>query len=216
MISNALTSPAYAYAPDADRVGPAASVRLLYGLLRFLVLVAFLVREYWLAIREYRAGTRLSSWHDRSDLPPVSAQQPAASLRAAFGNALAWMCCRCAIAPEHKDWLEPSRAIMAFGSSRKGFRPANPNFAHQAVAAFGRGAKSSRPGLPASGPRSWKNPSVLPSAIGDIVETPADPAIALLQSRQKISAAHALSAFIRVHLRQSYRYATSTRKLQTG
>jgi len=179
MISNALTSSAYAYSPDADRAGPDASVRLRDGIVRFLVLVAFLVREHWLAIRQYCAGTRPSSCY-RSDLPPDSAQQPAASLPAAFGNALAWICRRRGVAPGHHDWLQPSRAIMAFGSTKNGLRPANANFAHQANVAFGGDTKSSRPGQPACGLKSCKNPSILPGAIGDIAETPAAPATALL------------------------------------
>ncbi|HTW73102.1 MAG TPA: hypothetical protein VME47_24710 [Acetobacteraceae bacterium] len=126
MISNALSVPAYAYAPDADRAGSDASARLSNRLIRFLVLVAFLVREYWLAIRDYRAGTLPSWWYCRSDLPPGSVQQLAASIRGEFGNAIAWMCRRRGIGPGHKDWPELSRAIVAFGGSIKGFRPGLP------------------------------------------------------------------------------------------
>jgi len=201
MISNALTSPAYAYAPDADRAGTGASarllhrlhmldlLRLLYGLVRFLVLVAFLVREYWLAIRQYRAGTRPLSGYSRSDLPPGSAQQPATSLRNAFSNAIAWTHRRRGIAPAHKDWLDPSRALMAFSSALKGFR----HHAEEATVA-GRVAacstlNGSRPGQPTCGPQSWENPSIPPGAIGDTVESPAAPAIAPLLSRHKFAAA---------------------------
>ncbi|HTW70059.1 MAG TPA: hypothetical protein VME47_09250 [Acetobacteraceae bacterium] len=201
MISNALTSPAYAYAPDADRAGPDASARLLHrlhmldllpllhGLVRFLVLVAFLVREYWLAIRQYRAGTRPMSGCCRSDLPPGPAQQPAALVRGAFGNAIAWMIRRCGIAPAHSDWLDPSRAIVAFSSAPKGFR----HHAQEATVA-GRVAtcstlNGSRPGLPTCGLQSWENPNIPPGTIGGIVETSAAPAIALLLSRHKFAAA---------------------------
>jgi len=218
MISNALTSPAYAYSPDADRAGSDASVRLLhrlpllYGLVRFLVLIAYLVREYWLAIHHYRAGTRPSSGYSRSDLQPGSAQQPAASIRGAFGNAIAWTCGRCGIAPGHKDWLDLSRAIVAFGGNLKASRPANMNFVDQAVVAFGsalkgfrphaerapvagrvafgRTTKGSRPGQPVCGLQSRENPNILPgpiggnSAIGGIAETPAAPALALLPSHK--------------------------------
>ncbi|HTW69803.1 MAG TPA: hypothetical protein VME47_07955 [Acetobacteraceae bacterium] len=215
MISNALTSPAYAYAPDADRAGPDASVRLLhrlpllYGLVRFLVLVAFLVREYWLAIRQYRAGARPSSWHDQSDLPPGSAQQPAASIRNAFGNMIGWTYRRRNVAPAHKNWLQPSRAIVAFGGSKKGSRPANMNFVDQAIVAFSsalkrfrphaeaaavagrvafcRSTKRSRPGQPVCGLQSSENPNIPPGAIGDNIETSA--ALALPLSRHKFAAA---------------------------
>ena len=220
MISNALTSPAYAYSPDADRVGRDASVRLLhrlplldllrllYGLVRFLVLVAFLVREYWLVIHEYRAGTQPLSRHSRSDLPPGPAQQPASSIRAPVGNAIAWICPRRGIAPGRKDWLKPFRAVMAFGSSKKSSRPANMNFVDHAIVAFGsaltgfrphseeaaaarrvafgRSTKGSRPGLPSCGLQSLEKPNIPPGAIGDIVETPAVPDVALLLSRRKV------------------------------
>jgi len=219
MISNALTSPADAYAPDANRAGPDSSERLLhrmpllYGLVRFLVLVAFLVREYWLAIRQYRSGTRPSSWHDQSDLPPGSPQQPAAPIRGAFGNTIGWTYRRRNIAPPQKDWLQPFRAIAAFGRNLKGSRPSNVNFADQANAAFGgnlkrfrphaeaapvagrvvfgRSTKGSRPGLPACGPQSWENPNILPGAIGNTIEPPAAPAMALLPPRQKVCRRHA-------------------------
>jgi len=223
MISNALTSPAYAYSPDADRAGPDASVRLLhrlpllYGLVRFLVLVAYLVREYWLAIRQCRAGTRPSPRYSRSDLPPASAQQPAASIRGAFGNAIAWTCHRCGIAPGNKDWPDPSRAIVAFGGNLKAPRPADMTFVDQPNVAFGgalkgfrhhaeeasvagrvafcRSTKGSRPRQPVCGLQSRENPNMLPSTIGDnsatggIAETSAGPALALLLSRHKFAAA---------------------------
>ena len=155
--------------------------------MRFLVLVAFLVREYWLAIRQYRAGALPSSWYDRSNLPPGSAQQPAASIRAAVGNAIARTYRRPGFGPAHKDRLEPSRAVVAFGGTSKRSRPANTNFVDQAIMAFRGSTKGSRPGLPARGPQSWENPNILPGAIGDIAETSAAPAMALLLSRQKIA-----------------------------
>ncbi|HTW69954.1 MAG TPA: hypothetical protein VME47_08725 [Acetobacteraceae bacterium] len=154
MISDALTSPAYAYPPDADWAGPDASARLLhrmpllsllYGLVRFLVLVAFLAHEYWLAIRQYRAVTLPSAWSHRSGLPPGFAQQSAASIRAAVGDAIASTYHRRGTAPAHKDWMELSLAIMAFGSSKKSFRPVNMNFADQAIMASGGSSKDSTP-----------------------------------------------------------------------
>ncbi|HUN41037.1 MAG TPA: hypothetical protein VMU81_12160, partial [Acetobacteraceae bacterium] len=132
MISNALTSPAYAYSPDADRVGLDASARLLhrlpllYALVRFLVLVAFLVREYWLAIRQYCAGKRPSSGYCRSGLPPGSAEQPAASIRGAFGNAIAWTSSRRGIAPRHKGWPDLSPAIVTFNCAFESVPPSRP------------------------------------------------------------------------------------------
>ena len=187
MISNALTSPAYAYSPDADRVCPAASARLLYGLVRFLVLLAFLVREYWLAIRQCRTGTLPSSGYNRADLPPRSAQQPPASHGSAFGNAIAWACRRYGSASGHKGWLGPSRAVVAFGSGNKGFRPATTSFADRANVTFGGTTKRFRRRLPACGRQSWQNSNILPGPIGDTVANPAAPILAQPQSRQKIA-----------------------------
>jgi hypothetical protein len=158
---NPNTAPAEAYSPDADRVGPDASPRLAEHFVRFLILVGFLVREYWLAFRAYRTGRLPSWWQYRDDLPPGSAQQLAASIRGEFGNAIAWMCRRRGIGPGHPDWPEIRCAIIAFGGSVKGFRP----------------------GLPACGLQWWENPRVLPCAIGDIRETPAADAMARLLSR---------------------------------
>jgi len=185
MISNALTFPAYAYSPDADRAGPDASARLLHGIVRFLVLVVFLTREHWLAIRQYRAGTLPSSRYDQSDLPSGSVQQSAASVRAAFGNAIAWTC-RCSIAPGHKDWPDLSRAIVAFGSALKGSLPANLKFVDPPNVAFGGRLKGSRPGLPARGLHWREHPNIPPGAIGNTVEPPAALALALLPQRQKV------------------------------
>jgi len=187
MISNALTFPAYAYSPDADRAGPDASARLLHGLVRFLVLVVFLVREHWLAIRQYRASTLPSSRHDRSDLLPGSAQQSAASIRGAFGNAVAWTCRRRGIAPGHKDWPDLSRAIVSFGSVLRGSLPANVKFVDPANVAFGGSTKGTRP-RPAAVRPALAGASQHPARRNRrIAETPAAPAMALLQSQPKIA-----------------------------
>jgi len=89
----------------------------------------------------------------------------------------------------HKDRLELSRAIMAFGSSKKGSRLASPNFAHQAIMASGGSSKASRPGQPSCGLHSWENPNILPGAIGNIAEISAAPALALLHAQPKIASA---------------------------
>ena len=164
---NPNTAPAEACSPDANRVGPDAPPRLAEQFVRFLVLVALLVREYWLAFRDHRTGRVPSWWYYRSDLPPGSVQQLAASTRGEFGNAIAWMCRRRGIGPGHPNWPEIRCAIIAFGGSVKG----------------------SRPGLPACGLQWWENPEILPCAIGDIRETRAADAMARLLSR--LTVAHA-------------------------
>jgi len=161
------TFPTEACSPDADRVGPNASPRLPERVVRFFVLLTLLVREYWLVFRDYRAGTLPSWWHYRKDLPPGSVQQLAASIRGEFGNAIAWMCRRRGIGPDHPDWPEIRCAIIAFGGSVKGFRP----------------------NLPALGLQWWENPRILPCATGDIRETPAADAMARLLSRLTVAAA---------------------------
>ena len=97
----------------------------------------------------------------RPDLPLGSAQALAASVRGAFGNAIAWMCLRRGIGPGHPDWPELSRAIVAFGGSVKRFRA----------------------GLPACGLQWWENPDIIPGMIGEAVATPAATATAVLLSR---------------------------------
>jgi hypothetical protein len=158
---NLNTAPAEAYSPGANRVGPDASPRLAEHFVRFLVLVGLLVREYWLAFRDYRTGRLPSWWHCRENLPPGSVQQLAASIRGEFGNAIAWMCRRRGIGPDHPDWPEIRCAIIAFGGSVKGFRP----------------------GLPACGLQWWENSRIVPCAIGDVPATPAADAMARLLSR---------------------------------
>ena len=92
------------------------------------------------ALATGRRSALPSWWHDRPDLPLGSAQALAASVRGAFGNAIAWMCRRRGIGPGHQDWPELSRAIVAFGGNVKGFRP----------------------GLPACGLQWWENPEIIP------------------------------------------------------
>ena len=95
-----------------------------------------------------------------------------ATARAAFGNAIAWMCRRRGIAPGHKDWPDLSRAIVAFGSALKGSLPANVEFVDPANVAFGGTLKGFRLGLPARGLQWWENPSIPPGSIGDITAQP--------------------------------------------
>jgi hypothetical protein len=164
MMSNALTAPADAYSPDADRDGTGASGPLPEWLVHLMALVIRFIVEHSLAARTRRF--RLPSWwHYRPDLPPGSVQQLAASRRGAFGNAIAWMCRRRGIGPGHPDWPELSRAIVAFGGSVAGFRA----------------------GLPACGLQWWENPSIIPGMSGEISATPAAGAMALLLSRQGLA-----------------------------
>ncbi len=156
------TAPAEAYAPDADRAGPDALAHSPDWLVRCLALLIFFVLEHLLALRPHRSVGLPSSWQDRPDLPPGSAQEEAASIRGPYGNAIAWMCRRRGIGPGHPDWPELSRAIVAFGGSVKGFRP----------------------GLPACGLQWWDNPNVVPGMTGEIVATPAATAMAALLARQ--------------------------------
>ena len=151
--------------PDANRVRPAASTRLPEQFVRFLLLLVFLVREHVLAFRACRAGRLPSWWACRPDLPPGSVQQLAASIRGAFGNAIAWDCRRRGIGPGHPDWEELRCAIVMFGGSVRGFRS----------------------GLPACGLQWWDNPHVLPGTTGDIVATPAADAVAAMLSRQAVT-----------------------------
>jgi len=160
------TSPAEAFSPDADRVGPDASPRLPEQIVRFLLLLILLVREHVLAFRHFSATGLLPSWWNyRSDLPPGSVQQYAASLRGEFGNAIAWMCRRRGIGPGDPDWPQIRCAIIAFGGSVKGFRQ----------------------GLPACGLQWFENPHILPGAVGEIPTTPAADAIARLLSRHVLA-----------------------------
>jgi hypothetical protein len=160
MRSNALTAPADAYAPDADRDGTGASGLLPEWLVHLMALVIRFILERSLTTGTHRF--RLPSWwHYRPDLPPGSVQQLAASRRGAFGNAIAWMCRRRGIGPGHPEWPELARAIVAFGGSVRGFRA----------------------GLPACGLQWWENPDIIPGMTGEITATPAATAMALLLSR---------------------------------
>jgi hypothetical protein len=125
MICDPPTTPADAYAPDADRAGTDASARLPQWVVHLIALVVRLVLERMFAAHARRSP--LSSWwHDRPDLPLASTQAEAASIRGPFGRSIAWMCRRRGIGPGHPDWPELSRAIVAFGGSVKGARPGLP------------------------------------------------------------------------------------------
>ena len=152
---------AEAYSPDADRAGQDASGDLPDWLVHILVLLAYLARKWALACGR-RGARALPSWyHERPDLPFGSAQALAASIRGAWGNAIAWMCLRRGIGPGHPEWPELSRAIVAFGGSLKGFRP----------------------GLPAYGLQWWENPDIVHGMTGMPTPTPAADTLALRLSR---------------------------------
>ncbi len=156
-----------AHSPDADRAGPDASADLPDWLGHILALLLLLARKWALATG--RRGSRsqaLPSWYyERPDLPFGSTQALAASVRGAFGNAIAWMCLRRGIGPGHQDWPELSRAIVAFGGSVQGFRP----------------------GLPACGLQWWENPEIIPGMTGMPTATPAATAMASVLSRQAVT-----------------------------
>ena len=167
MISNALTAPVYAWSPDADRVGPGAPAHLMHRIVRFLVLVAFLVREHWRAISQYCAGKLASWWYCRSDLPPGSLQQRAAPKCGAFGNAIDWTRRRRGIGARHSNRPMLSRAIVAYSRSIEGFRP----------------------GLPSYGLPRFETPNIVPGMIGETVAPPSATAMASLLSRREVRGA---------------------------
>ena len=168
MMCDPLTTPADARAPDADRAGADASARLSQWVVHLIALVVRCMLERMFAGRSHRSP--LPSWlHERPDLPLASTQAEAASLRGPFGRSIAWMCRRYGIGPEHPDWPELSRTIVAFGGS----------------------VKSARPGLPALGLLWWENPNVTPGCAGETAPTPAADAMALLLSRLAAAAAPA-------------------------
>ena len=138
MTSDLNTSPAEAYAPDADRAGPTGE--LPQWLVHFLAMLIHFLLKNMLAMGLRRSRRRQAWWQDRPDLPAGSAQAEAASVRGQFGNAIAWMCLRHGIGPGHRDWPELSRAIVAFGGSLEGFRA----------------------GAPPRGLHWWENPGVVP------------------------------------------------------
>ena len=130
------TALAEACSPAPDRAGTDASWRPPEWLVHVLALLVLFLRRH---LPLYRGLP--SWWHDRPDLPLGSVQARAASIRGAFGNAIAWDCRRRGIGPGHPDWPEISRAIVAFGGSVKGFRP----------------------GLPPCGLQWWQNPNMYPA-----------------------------------------------------
>ena len=162
---NPLTSPAEAYAPDADRAGPTGE--LPEWLVHFLAMLIHFLLKNMLAMGLRRSRRQQAWWQDRPDLPAGSAQAEAASVRGQFGNSIAWMCLRHGIGPGHRDWPELSRAIVAFGGSLEGFRA----------------------GAPPRGLHWWENPNIMPGMAGETPAAPAATAMALLLSRQSAAAA---------------------------
>jgi hypothetical protein len=141
MLRDPLTTPAYAYAPDANRAARRAPGQPPEWLVHWLAVLIFFLLDPLKATRLLRSGRlRQSWWNDRPDLPLASAQAEAASVRGAFGNSIRWLCLRHGIGPGHPDWPELSRAIVAFGGSLEGFRA----------------------GAPPCGLQWWENPGVVP------------------------------------------------------
>ena len=155
------TTPAFAYAPDPNRVAARAPAEPPEWLIRWIVLLIYFLREPRNAVRLMcSGGLRASWWHDRPDLPAASAQAEAASVRGEFGNSIRWMCIRHGIGPGHPDWPELSRAIVAFGSTLDGFWE----------------------GAPPRGIHWWENPGVIPG-MRTTADTPALTSQAVLQIR---------------------------------
>ncbi|HVC59633.1 MAG TPA: hypothetical protein VND19_04610 [Acetobacteraceae bacterium] len=165
------TSPAEAYAPDEDRVGPDAPTRnhLPDPIIRLLTRLILLLLELLRAGRSRRTDRSHAWCHMRPDLEPGSTQHVAALIRGAFGNSIAWMCLYNGIGPGHRDWPELSRAILAFGGSLRAFRP----------------------GRPAMGLPWWGNPYVMPGLPAEARETPAAGALAAVLERDAPGAAPA-------------------------
>jgi hypothetical protein len=160
-----LPSLAQAYAPGTDRAGPGGTAQSPERLGRWLALLIFFLLEPWNAVRLLRYGRLPSMWQARLDLPPGSAQEEAASIRGSFGTAIGWMCRRHGIGPEHADWPELSRAIVAFGGSIEGFRA----------------------GLPPCGLQWWDNPNIVPGTVPGF-GAPAMTTASLLQFQAEASA----------------------------
>ena len=166
------TTPTEAYAPDADREDPDAPVPLPEWLAFLIARLIFVMLRPLLAARRRRYAQLPTWWQDRPDLPPVSAQALAASIRGSFGTAIAWMCLRHGIGPGHKNWPELSRYIVMFGGSLARFRP----------------------GLPAFGLQWWESPNIVPCLIAVPAPTPAADATALLLSRTAAADSASLAA----------------------
>ncbi len=162
---NPLTSPAEAYAPDADRAGPEGIAHAPEWLVHLLAMLILLMLERLLGGRTRRPPQRQAWWHDRPDLPLASAQAEAASIRGPFGRSIAWMCRRRGIGPGHADWPELSRAIVAFGGSLAGFRA----------------------GAPARGLLWWENPNIIPGMIGENAAAPTAAATLLRLARTAVA-----------------------------
>ncbi|MGA3398884.1 MAG: hypothetical protein ABSC95_06665 [Acetobacteraceae bacterium] len=160
-----LTSPAQAYAPDADRAGPEGTAHLPEWLVHCLARLILFLLEHWLADRRGRSPRLPAWWHDRPDLPLASAQAEAASVRGSFGRSIAWMCRRRGIGPGHPEWPELSRAIVAFGGSLKGFRA----------------------GAPPRGLYWWENPDLVPGMIGATAAAPTEATTALRLARGAVA-----------------------------
>jgi hypothetical protein len=109
-----------AASPDPDRDGPDAPNHLPEWLVHLIALLIYSILKRILAARGI---PMVPAWlSERPDLPPGSIQALAASIRGPFGNVIARMCRQLGIGPGHPQWLDMSRAIVAFGGSLKGFR----------------------------------------------------------------------------------------------
>jgi len=110
---------AEAGAPDANRDGRGASARQPAWLRRLLALLAALVCRRLTGVRFQRAFARHGLPNgfvvEHPDLPPGSALAYADSIRGAWGNVIARMCCQRGIGPGHPGWPYLSRAILGFG-----------------------------------------------------------------------------------------------------
>ena len=161
MMSNALSVPADACSPDADRDRTGASTRLPDWLVHLVALVIRFLLGHTRAGHSRRALTPPSSRNDRPALPAGSVQQRAASRPGVFGNAVASMRLRRGSGHGRPNWPELRCAILSFRNSVKGVRP----------------------GLPAGSLRWFENSHVVPGAIAGIAKAPAAKTMASLLSR---------------------------------
>ena len=120
------TAPAEAHAPDPDRAGPDAPAPVPERLLQLLILLIDFLLQHVPALRRRHLARLPSWWVDVPEYQPGSTQALAASVRGAFGNAIARMCRQRGIGPGHPEWPYLSRTIVAFGGSLAGFQAGAP------------------------------------------------------------------------------------------
>ena len=110
------TALAEACSPDDIRAGLDASGPLPEWVVQFLVTLILFLRQH--VFRRPRHNWSLPSWYAGRPGPlPASTPELAAVIRGAWGHEIAHVCRYEGIGPDHPDWPELSRAILAFGGS---------------------------------------------------------------------------------------------------